>query len=275
MKEELKQFVLHHYQTGKLDTRQALRNVKARVGLKNDRPTHGGLSVRFYRWMAAAAMLSFICGATYLYITRENAEVKLTADDAVKTITLPDSTHVTLAPHATLAYNPQEPRSVRLTGDAYFNVTHSEATPFTVVNSIAQVTVLGTQFQIDEEAGQTTIYVAQGRVRFGNIGLTQAIVLGAGEKALIGKRQQQPEHAPSGSPNQTAWATGQMHFEDTPLTDVLADLGFYYHANLRCNHPERRLSADFHVAKDSLEEIIALIEQTLDVNISIEKTEKQ
>jgi hypothetical protein len=29
------------------------------------------------------------------------------------------------------------------------------------------------------------------------------------------------------------------------------------------------------VAKDSLEEIIALIEQTLDVNISIEKTEKQ
>ena len=239
MKEELKQFVLHHYQTGKLDTRQALRNVKARVGLKNDRPTHGGLSVRFYRWMAAAAMLAFICGATYLYLTRENAEVKLTADDAVKTITLPDSTHVTLAPHATLAYNPQEPRSVRLSGDAYFNVTHSEATPFTVVNSIAQVTVLGTQFQIDEEAGQTTIY------------------------------------APSGSPNQTAWATGQMHFEDTPLTDVLADLGFYYHANLRCNHPERRLSADFHVAKDSLEEIIALIEQTLDVNISIEKTEKQ
>ena len=62
-----------------------------------------------------------------------------------------------------------------------------------------------------------------------------------------------------------AWATGLFHFNNTPLAEVLADLAQFYHVKLRASDTHKRLSGDFET--DSLEEILTLIEQVLEVKV--------
>ncbi|MCE7056425.1 FecR family protein [Algoriphagus sp. AGSA1] len=69
----------------------------------------------------------------------------------VKTLYLPDSTVVRLQPKSTLYYakNFGEKRSVKLIGEAFFDVTRNEATPFTLAGLNTMTTVLGTSFHIE------------------------------------------------------------------------------------------------------------------------------
>ena len=62
-----------------------------------------------------------------------------------------------------------------------------------------------------------------------------------------------------------------FHFDNTPLESVLRDLSEYYSVQLYCNNTSKRLSGDFHADPSStnLQEIIHVIEQTLDVTIQI------
>ena len=56
-----------------------------------------------------------------------------------------------------------------------------------------------------------------------------------------------------------------FHFDDVPLTEVLDQLGDYYGVKLKATDTEKHLTGDF--AADSLDTIINMIEEVLDVEI--------
>lgn len=262
-------FVLKHYRHGAFDTRQALQNVKQRTGIHTVRTT----TMR-YRWIAVAASLLLLValGTTYIY----NKETLLAAGDVTQTFLLPDQTHVTLSPHSTLAYKNRVPRQVTLHGDGYFEVTRDEEHPFTVTNEISQVRVLGTKFMVstrnDSPAITTEVYVTEGKVGFSaKDDHARQLVLTRGMKARLTANDNMPRLITAGSINQTAWATGTFHFDNTPLENVLRDLSDYYGVQLYCDNTSKRLSGDFHAdpSPTNLQEIIHVIEQTLDVKIQI------
>jgi transmembrane sensor len=169
------------------------------------------------------------------------------------------------------------PRKVRLHGVAYFEVTHDERHPFSVTNEISQVLVLGTKFLVSsrqESQGMLTtdVYVTEGKVGFSpKDDHAQQLVLTRGMKARLTANDDMPRLITAGSINQTAWATGIFHFDNTPLESVLRDLSEYYSVQLYCDNMSKRLSGDFHADPSStnLQEIIHVIEQTLDVTIQI------
>lgn len=56
-----------------------------------------------------------------------------------------------------------------------------------------------------------------------------------------------------------------FHFDDTPLPEVLDHLGKWYGVKLKATDTEKHLTGDF--AADSLDNIIDMIEEVLDVEI--------
>lgn len=57
-----------------------------------------------------------------------------------------------------------------------FSVTHQEQCPFRVQTELANIQVLGTQFQVTANANQTSATVESGKVRFYNKEQKEAIL---------------------------------------------------------------------------------------------------
>ncbi|MDA9774410.1 FecR family protein [Saprospiraceae bacterium] len=59
-------------------------------------------------------------------------------------------------------------RTVHLTGNAYFDVSHNEALPFTIIQDDIKIEVLGTAFTVHEGAKNTKVSVYDGKVKLSN-----------------------------------------------------------------------------------------------------------
>ena len=59
--------------------------------------------------------------------------------------------------------------------------------------------------------------------------------------------------------------TASFHFNDTPLPDVLNELGTYYGVTLTASESTRHLTGDF--SGETLDDILSMIEDVLDVEI--------
>ena len=228
-------YVLHYYKEGKLDTHRALSKIQARVGT----PRH---TARHYilRWAAAAASVLVVIGiGTYLY--QRPTTTTLTADATQQVYRLPDGT-----------------------------MHHDARHPFTITDNDYIIRDIGTHLQVEESEGITQLTVLEGAASFGSTrsGNT-AIALRAGMSATLSQGDSAPRLDKKTDVNQAAWATHEFHFADAPLGDVLHTLSTYYHVRLTASDTGKRLTADFDTK--SLNSIITVIEQTLDVKIEKEE----
>ncbi len=260
-------FVLQHYQPGRFDTTAALRRVKG-----ESLPLRRKSRSLWYRLAGVAAVLA-LCVGTYLYLSLSASRlVRLSADNAIEQFILPDSTCVTLSPHATLTYDAarfgKPDRAVRMSGRIYFRVCHNEQAPFTVqAGDAATVRVLGTRFEVRESADSTAVYVNSGRVQFAALGHADCgLVLTRGMAAVLTPGCVTPTPLSSAAPNPSAWAIGTFVYDRTPLPTVLSELSAYYHVSLSASDTTKCLSAEFDT--DHLDDILSLIEQTLDISIT-------
>lgn len=264
-------FVLRYFQSGKLDTQRALRKVKARLvsstSAFEEKPKAREVRVGWYRWLAVAASL-LVLVAVGAYTLLLPKTVTFTSDSEVMACHLPDGTLVTLSPHSSVSYQEDNCRKVEMEGCAYFQVKHDEQHPFDVDGERGHVRVLGTQFMVDErKVGTAEVMVTSGRVFFSARDSQKGILLTKGKRARLVSGAEQPELQASCDVNDAAWATHQLHFVNTPLSEVLRRLsecngGVDLHASDMSKH----LTGDF--TTDSLLQAIKIIEQTLDVRIT-------
>ena len=153
-------------------------------------------------------------------------------------------------------------------GCAYFQVKHDEQHPFDVNGERGHVRVLGTQFMVDERnQGEVEVMVTSGKVFFSARDSQEGVLLVKGKQARLASGDKKPEVISGYDVNDVAWATHQLHFENTPLSEVLRRLsecngGVDLHASDMSKH----LTGDF--TTDSLLQAIKIIEQTLDVRIT-------
>lgn len=88
-------------------------------------------------------------------------------------ITLSDGTTVKLNSGARLSYPvvfSKKQRTVNLTGEAYFSVTHDKNLPFVVKTFASDIKVLGTKFNViaEESSKDFSVSLIEGSVRVGN-----------------------------------------------------------------------------------------------------------
>ena len=261
------EFVLKYFQPGKLDTRKALQKVKARVGIADEEVSHAAtvsLRMRRIRWIAVAAsiLVLFTIGA---YTLLQPKTVTLSAESEVVAYHLPDGTEVSLMPHSSLSYQEDDCRKVEMKGCIYYQVKHDEQHPFDVVGEHGHIRVLGTQFMVDERTDVPEVMVTSGKVLFTARSSAEGVFLIKGKRARLLKGAAQPELLADYDINDVAWATHRLHFDNTPLSEVLEELSKLSGTRYTASDESKRLTGDFET--DSIPQVIQVIEETLGVDI--------
>ncbi|MDH6304668.1 transmembrane sensor [Parabacteroides sp. PF5-5] len=271
--EERIRFVAKHYEEGRLDTDKAWKQFASEKGIRRTIPLR-----RYLLAIASVALL--LVGITSLYLwERSKPEWVMvsTLPDQLKDVYLPDSTLISMSGNSWIRYNVKEygktRREVEMKGKAFYEVTHDESRPFSVQTNYTEVEVLGTAFQVHERSASVEVHVATGKVKFtaGQDQEKKSIILTKGMSANYSMETQDIELQTKEKPNYLSWKTGIIHFHGTPLEEVIDDLTDHYNQPVRSRTSIRgeRLTATFESLP--LDQILMIINQTLDVRLYVEK----
>lgn len=184
--------------------------------------------------MAVAASLVLAIGVWRMeFYDPPTTESYRTAVGEVKTFSLPDGSHVTLAADSQMqATFSKRRRGVELAqGRAWFDVASDPAKPFTVIAATTQIRVIGTQFDVDHAPEDVSVSVAKGIVRVaplaGRAMRNEGVRLAAGQRvvsALDGRIGPIERFDPA---NAALWRTGLLIYRDARLRDVVAEVNRY------------------------------------------------
>lgn len=151
---------------------------------------------------------------------------------------LPDGSTVTLNASSQLTYPalfPDSIRSVRLSGQAFFEVERDAAKPFEIESSGYITRVLGTAFDLKAYAGEpASLLVREGKVRFSTS--SQTVFLAGGEAVLaVGKKLRKTE-VQNGTAG--AWMAQKLIFDNEPLGEIARDISRRYGVKVEVRDPE-------------------------------------
>jgi len=134
-------------------------------------------------------------------------------------------------------------RRVEITGEAYFEIVHDAAKPFTVKIESAsgtdggEVQVLGTHFNInayDDEADVKTT-LAEGKVKVTKAG--SIVLLQPLQQAILTKENQKLKIQQADLGKELAWKTGMFEFQDDDLPAIMRQLSRWYDVQISFEGP--------------------------------------
>jgi len=204
-------------------------------------------SWRRHRWLVAAAavvistisVLWMRVDAWRPMVTASSMNVPMrdytTARGQRTEILLGDGTRVMLSVRTRLRVPNDygaKARDVYLDGEAFFDVAHNATMPFRVHTAGALAEDLGTAFVIRAYAEDTaaTVVVAEGRVAFrakGTVG-SRGVALGSGQLGRLDASRLVSVVSNVDVEQYLAWQHAQLVFKNTPLRDVVRELGRWY-----------------------------------------------
>jgi len=165
-----------------------------------------------------------------------------TAIGEQRTIVLDDGSKVTINTDSVIRVAMSaRARHIRLErGEAWFEVAHDPARPFSVAADKATITALGTSFSVRREGGTQRIILAEGRV---------AVSSGAAARTLAPRECVEVRDGRVGPIRsvdidaETAWRSGRLLFKDTPLGNAIAEVNRYARRPIRLDAPALRAVA--------------------------------
>lgn len=188
----------------------------------------GKAVIRIFSGAAAVAVL-FVLAVTVAQdrITDRLASQTVTVDVPAgqrMAVTLPDGTKVNLNSETTLTYPPLfsgKERRVSIEGEAYFDVTSDKKVPFIVETYAADVTVLGTEFNIsadsDERIFSTTLI--EGSVKVSDRNSEEYMVLKPDQTVIMEAGQFKIEHCRASE--SVRWVDGVISIGDTDFATLM------------------------------------------------------
>ncbi|HEY5238919.1 MAG TPA: FecR domain-containing protein [Rhizomicrobium sp.] len=124
-------------------------------------------SAVFKRTVAALITVAVVSTATAFYLSRPREQVYATAIGEHRTIAMADGSQIELNTDSVLrVLNNGAQRQAWLDkGEAYFQIKHDAAHPFTVMAAGHRLTDLGTEFLVREGEGRLEVALMKGKVR--------------------------------------------------------------------------------------------------------------
>ncbi|MDR1408645.1 MAG: DUF4974 domain-containing protein [Tannerella sp.] len=190
-------------------------------------------------------------------------------------LTLPDATRVWLNSQTTLSYPARfanGSRTVKLSGEAFFEVSRSGSKPFIVESPLMCVKVLGTKFDVktypDENAsvtlteGKVEVSADHGKYRLALVPNQQAVY--SKTSGLTLQKHINPDMARS-------WIIGELNFYDRTLAAIAADLERWFDVQIHIDSDA--LANDkftCHFKENvTLEEVLANLKETKRLNYAV------
>ena len=231
--------------------------------------------VRWFRvvWRVAAAIL--LLGAVLIYTIRISGNVsEHTGKGETIAFTLSDGSTITLNSDSKLTYSKkfgESYRRVKLRGEAYFEVERDTLHPFIVEMNGAELTVLGTSFNVRayESSDEIEVTVTEGKVKvYDRKTEKKQVVATAGEKAVFNRASNAVEIQNNDNINYDAWKTRNVVFNDADMSEVVETLSRVYHAPVELGSETlKSCTVTVSFENKDLNTVINVLESTLGITV--------
>lgn len=241
------------------------------------RPRAAGRPLRWFSsfgWPPlAAAVLLIAVGIGWFGVDGASVQSYVTAKGEQRSITLPDGSVAQLGTDTLLTVEMSAKlRKVRLEkGEALFTVAHEER-PFEVAAGNGVIRDIGTQFDVRRDDRRVAVAVLKGAVEVrlgstagGDAGATLA--LSKGQQAFYSENGLSAI-SPADEKTVTAWRSGKLVFDGTPLADVVRELNRYHDRRIVIADPALsvlKVSGVFNA--NNLDGLLRVIPQVLPVQV--------
>jgi transmembrane sensor len=232
--------------------------------------------------LRAAAAVLFVAGAGILWKTTQPngggralvpTQRFATSVGERDSVRLSDGSRVLLGPGSSVTLAEgfgADARDVTLTGEAYFDVVHDQARPFTVHAGPATIVDVGTTFTVtSDDAAGVRVAVSSGSVRMrGEAQRGEGALLEAGDVGVLVADKPVVAARQTATADDSAFASGRLVFRDAPLMEVSASLKRWYGIDLSASDSSlarRRLTATFE--GEPVERVLSVIGMTLGVDV--------
>ncbi|HJG89367.1 FecR family protein [Barnesiella viscericola] len=207
------------------------------------------LRLRSYFKYAAAAVISVLLitaavtiGINIRTIPAQEFTASIPAGSHTN-LTLPDRTRVQLnsASELNFEWDTEGERTVRLYGEAYFDVAKDREHTFRVLVSDMEVEVHGTSFNVNAyDDDNITVSLVSGKVSLGGSGLKgNKYIMQPGEKATYSRTDGSVLISKADMSIETGWTRGDLVFKRKKLSEVIAMI-------------ERRYGVEIEIQCDSI-----------------------
>ncbi|MEA2106446.1 MAG: FecR domain-containing protein [Bacteroidota bacterium] len=254
-------------------------NLKSRIEADEKHEEKKKRTINFNRVLRYAAMIVVIAGLGFLFnmIYQENfgyySFTEYTADNETSNeIVLPDGTKVYLNENSSLKY-PEgfngTQRKVKLTGEAFFDVTKNKDKPFIIDVKNAEIRVLGTSFNVrtNIDDSDVEVYVETGMVEVSRKKSGENnILVDPGNVGIVTKSEIKKQK--NLDPNVLAWKTKNIVFREEHLVNVFNTLSRVYHVDIHAEDEEilnYRLTSTF--TKQDIKSVMEVICVTFNLKV--------
>lgn len=204
------------------------------------------INTRNYGWLLkVASVLLIIClGSTAFFFNSDSFQEGVVYENTSKgntTIVLPDSSTVILKKNSVLTLEKDfntGTRTVSLQGQAFFEVFRNENSPFKVITGKLVTSVLGTSFNIDQQAAQIKVTVASGLVSVEKDNLK--LILTPDNQALLDMEKETLIKREVNHKLETFWFKDEMELINITLGELTAFLEIHYGTSFRYLEPESK-----------------------------------
>lgn len=258
-----------------VDENAAWERFKARTAAKEQEveviPMYPKPVFRILRMVAMVLMTVGVGWLSYLFATRSSSDEMLTISSGMQTLTdtLPDGSVVTLNRKSSISY-PQDfkgkTREVRLTGEAFFDVKPDKSKPFLISVDDVTVKVVGTSFNVKDNAEKTEVIVETGIVEVSRD--TQRIRITPREEAILVKASAKMSKGITVDEFHNYYRTRRLFCDGTPLWRLVEILNEVYEADIVIGN-ERLRNEPINTTFDqnSLESILDVVSETLSLKV--------
>jgi len=269
---------------------QAWLNIQKEISNPDEKIKIRIFNTQFFKYAAMIVVVLGIGFATFKVIKSPEKIIDTPALMAVANteahpanftvITLPDGSTVKMNASTRIEYPEHFAvaiRKVKLSGEAFFEVTRDTLHPFIIETANVSVEVLGTSFNVSAypEAGLVEVNVKTGKVKLtqlaeGNSTVKSAI-LPAGERGWLNVANGKMGHDVIVTSNYSAWITKEIIFQRTPLREAFSILENTYHVKIKIENPEiGRIPYTANFANQKLDYIIDVLARTHQLKVDRE-----
>ncbi len=174
----------------------------------------------YKNFLRIAAAIAILIAGSYFYLNFSNTSYSSQLAERTE-VTLPDNSEVILNAGSEVSFNERNwdtNRKISLEGEAFFKVAKGKK--FTVSTAQGSVSVLGTQFNVENRNGFFEVNCFEGLVQVEYQNITKQLPAGTSFLVIDGKvidLEKSKASAPS-------WVNSESSFESIPLNYVLEEL---------------------------------------------------
>lgn len=213
-----------------------------RPNAKSAQPSRRPMITRF----AAGGVVVAAIAASAMYFSQPSTRTYATAVGERQTITLTDGSTIALNTNSILklSTNANARSAILERGEAYFQIQHDAARPFTVSAAGHRIIDLGTKFVVREEPNALKVTLLEGRARVETVDSVKSRTtdLAPGETVIASTESfSKSKQTVASMKNEASWQRGILVFENATLADAARELNRY--------NTQKLVIADSAVAK--------------------------